>query len=150
MYQNIKNDAAFDYADFAWERMEACCGLQSESPKDIFEEAAVYLNDCDQKHVNAAILWQDDQITIHCRLPNSVRDIYYRLEKEYECPLRARKITVWPYLLHGYHAMGQLAITPDIFDEEHKAASWWTTRNFFIESPALGGALQKIKVRSQQ
>lgn len=135
VYENLKFGKAFDYAAFAWDRMEACCGLESETPKDTFEEAAFYLDDCDQKHVNVAVLWQRDEITIHFRLPNSVRDIFYRLEKDYEFPLRARKICVLPFLTHGHHSMMQLKITPKMFEENKYTAKWWLTKTFFLESP---------------
>ena len=57
-------------------------------------DAAYHLGRYDQEHVNVAIWWQDETVTIHCGMPNDIYDMFLRLDGSLFCPVFAKGIRV--------------------------------------------------------
>ena len=98
IYENIRREKAFDYGKFFYESMlefeEEV--LDDQPVSTVIENATDYSRNYDVEHVNVAILWQDETVTIHCRMENCVYDIFWRIDSGLDCPVFAKGILVRP------------------------------------------------------
>ncbi len=135
MHENIKREEAICYGKQAYLEM-----IEVEEPKeytsegDAFIEAAFYLGRYDQEHVNVAIWWQDETVTIHCGMPNDIYDIFLRLDGSLDCPVFAKGIRVTTCLLNSNDQNSDCMHTFSIWLNKPDSEKYWTDpRVFFLK-----------------
>ena len=145
MYKNIKREKAICYGKLAYsERMEI--RAEQEEPEkylneeEAFMDAADFLWDYDQKHVNVAIWWQDESVTIHCKMPNDIYEMFLRIDAELDCPVFAKGIKVMPCFLNECHDHDSMHTFTIWLNEGPKFApfkdwdeNWTDGRVFFLD-----------------
>jgi hypothetical protein len=99
VYKNIKREEAICYWELAYSemierRVEEEGPVEYPNDKVAVMDAAYHLGRYDQEHVNVAIWWQDETVTIHCGMPNDIYDMFLRLDGSLFCPVFAKGIRV--------------------------------------------------------
>ena len=145
LYENIKQEEAICYGKLAHSEMIQQRAEQEEPEKylndeEAFMDAADCLGYYDQKHVNVAIWWQDESVTIHCKMPNDIHEMFVRLDAELDCPVAAKAIRVQPCLLNEYHeysCMHTFTIWlnegPEFSPFKDFEVQWKDPRSFFLK-----------------
>ena len=141
MYENIKREKAICYGKLAYSEMMLQRLENEETEKHANDEAAVtdaawYLGQYDQEHVNVALWWPDESVTIHCKMPNDIYDIFLRLDGSLDCPAFAKAIIVQPCLLNSDNSMHTFTIWlnegskfPPFREYEEQ---WTDAKSFFL------------------
>jgi len=133
MYENVKRENALDYGDLAYSMMLDIEGSQTtDEPDLLFKEAAFYLADYDQEHVNAAIYWPDESVTIHSRIPNNIYEIFERIDGCLDCPVYAKGIRIAPFSLCQDDMMLSFTIWLNPA-ETNDADGWNDPKSFFLK-----------------
>lgn len=98
VYENIRREKAFDYAELVYQQMleSEDKGWENEPTLTVVDDVADYLRTYDVEHVDVAIWWPDETVTIHSRMVNCIYDIFWRIDGMLDCPVFAKGIQLAP------------------------------------------------------
>jgi len=142
VYENIRRERAFNYAELVYQQM---LEFEDEGSEDqlsiaLIDDVACYLRTYDVEHVDVALWWPDGSVTIHSKMDNCIYDIFLRIDGELDCPVFAKGIQVSPSYASldlQDHCMHSFTIDLNTKDgtkqEDHLQPPWNDPKVFFLK-----------------
>ena len=133
VYPNIRNAVALDYGELVVQQMMEDSDIMQQSSEVVAYESAELMRRYEQEHVDVAILWPDETVTIQNML-NNVYDIFWRLDGYVACPIFAIGIKVSPRRNEFWQGeRGHYTFTIDLNDKNGKHRAWNDPKSFFLK-----------------
>jgi len=142
VYENIRREKAFDYAQLVYQQMLELEDedLENQPTLTVVDDVADYLRTYDVEHVDVAIWWPDGTVTIHSRMANCIYDIFWRIDGALDCPVFAKGIQVAPSRSSSDlqdHCMHSFTIELNSKDgtkqKDHLQPPWNDPKLFFLK-----------------